>query len=208
MPKSKRNAKKVEQQKSLSPRTKLILEILLAGLGVVIFVTVTGFAFAATQEQRDGFCASCHTQPESTFYQRSLSAQAVDLASAHKPKNTRCIDCHSGAGVTGRIKAELLGAHNALAFYTHTAVQPAKLTRPIGDESCLKCHQNVLSQETMNNHFHFFLTRWQAADPNAATCVSCHGGHTTDGNADSLFLGQTTTQAECEACHQALGAGG
>jgi len=52
-----------------------------------------------------------------------MDTQPVDLASAHKADNTRCIDCHSGKGVTGRIRAELLGAHNALAFYTRTAVQ-------------------------------------------------------------------------------------
>jgi hypothetical protein len=105
------------------------------------------------------FCASCHTQPESTFFQRSVDTQPVDLASIHKADNTRCIDCHSGKGVTGRIRAELLGAHNALAFYTRTAVQPAKLTRPIGDDSCLKCHQNVTTQRDRNNHFHGFLAR-------------------------------------------------
>jgi hypothetical protein len=83
---------------------------------VVIF-TAGGFSFAATQETHDSFCASCHTHPESTFYQRSVGAQAVDLASAHTLKDVRCIDCHSGVGVVGRIQAEMLGAHNALAFY-------------------------------------------------------------------------------------------
>ena len=167
----------------------------------------SGFTFAATQEQHDAFCSSCHTQPESTFYQRSLETQTVDLASFHKVKNTRCIDCHSGVGVVGRIEAELLGAHNALAFYTRTAVQPAKLTRPIGDESCLKCHQDVAARQDMNNHFHVFLARWQAQDPKAATCVSCHQGHSTDGDSQIMFLNQAITQAVCEACHASLAAG-
>jgi len=176
---------------------------------VGLLTAASGFAFAATKEQHDSFCSSCHTQPESTFYQRSTSGNPVDLATAHIPDNTRCIDCHSGPGITGRMKAELLGAHNALAFYTGTAVQPAKLTHRIGDENCLKCHQNTVTQTdvTINNHFHMFLTRWQAADPNAAKCVSCHAGHQTDGEAQIAFLNKSTTEQVCQSCHQALGAG-
>lgn len=207
MPTDQRKAKKAKKQKMLSLRTMSILYILLAGLGLVIFFTASGFAFAATQEQHDIFCASCHTQPESTFYQRSINAQALDLASAHNVEKTRCIDCHSGTGITGRIKAELLGAHNALAFYTNTAIQPAKLTIPITDESCLKCHQDVSARRDMNNHFHFFLARWQAIDPNAGTCVSCHQGHSDNGDPKIMFLNKNTTQAVCDDCHRRSGEG-
>ena len=180
------------------------------GIAFVVGLLFTGggFAFAATQEQQDSFCASCHTQPESTFYQREQDKSAADLASAHHPKEVRCIDCHSGAGVAGRIGAELLGAHNALAFITHTAIQPAKLTKPIGDSNCLKCHQKVLQGEpTENNHFHHFLARWQGTDPAAATCTSCHSSHTTDGLTNLAFLNKERTVAVCEACHRRLGEG-
>lgn len=173
-----------------------------------ILLAAGGFTFAATQEQRDPFCASCHTQPEATFFQRATAAQPVDLASAHTPKDTRCINCHSGPGLTGRLKAELLGAHNALAWYTGTAIQPAKLTSPIGDENCFKCHQQVTVQRERNNHFHGFLARWQAADPRAGTCVSCHPGHTTDGTAQTRFANEARFGQVCNACHQALGGGG
>jgi nitrate/TMAO reductase-like tetraheme cytochrome c subunit len=147
------------------------VKILLIACGVALLFTAGGFSFAATKETHDNFCASCHTQPESTFYQRSIAAQAVDLASIHTAKSVRCIDCHSGVGVIGRIQAEMLEAHNALAFYTGTAVQPAILTKPVGDDSCLKCHQNVTFDRSRNNHFHAFLARWQAVDPNASTLL-------------------------------------
>lgn len=116
-------SKSRNNQKDRRLKTSPILIALLAAFGLAVILTASGFAFAATQETHDSFCASCHTQPESTFFQRSVDTQPVDLASAHKADNTRCIDCHSGKGVTGRIRAELLGAHNALAFYTRTAVQ-------------------------------------------------------------------------------------
>jgi hypothetical protein len=182
------------------------LRIGLFVLGVAILFTAGGFSFAATQERHDSFCASCHTQPESTFYQRSLAAGPVDMASAHNPDKTRCIDCHSAPGVFGRIQAELLGAHNALAYFTHTDVQPAKLTHPIEDGNCLKCHQEVLTPANIdiNNHFHAFLPRWQAVDANAARCVSCHNGHITGGDTQLMFLNDATTQSVCEACHSAL----
>jgi nitrate/TMAO reductase-like tetraheme cytochrome c subunit len=66
----------------------------IVALGVIL--AAGGFTFAASQETHDAFCASCHTQPESTFYQRSTAAQPMDLASYHTAQQTRCIDCHSG----------------------------------------------------------------------------------------------------------------
>jgi hypothetical protein len=200
-------AKKVSSRRHKPQRIKrspLMIGILVA-VGLAIVFTASGFSFAATQEAHDVFCSSCHTLPESTFYQRSTSSQPVDLASFHTVKSTRCIDCHSGTGVFGRMSAELLGARNALAFYTKTAVQPAPLTRPIGDENCVKCHQDVLNQTaTMNNHFHVLLLRWQAADANASGCVSCHPGHSTGATAENRFMDQASTEQVCSACHQVL----
>jgi hypothetical protein len=190
------------------PRYKFPIPIKYIILALVIVFTLagSGFGFAATQESHDRFCSSCHTQPETTFYQRSQAGTAVDLASAHTPHNTRCIDCHSGEGVLGRMSAELLGAHNALAFYTHTAVQPSVQTRPVTDASCLKCHTRTIQLQDMNNHFHVFLARWQAQDANAAHCVSCHSAHTTDGSQELKWLNRDKTVMVCDACHRSLGA--
>ena len=211
--------------KQPSPRKKLfrLMSVLIGIVALGILVAAGGFTFAATQETHDSFCASCHTQPESTFFQRSTDSQVVDLASYHTTQKTRCIDCHAGPGIGGRMQAELLGAHNALAWYTHTAIQPAKLTVPIQDANCLKCHQDVTQrgytpkqavtivgegrrggEEAGPNHWHEQLARWQAAASNAGTCTSCHPGHTTDGTAQTGFENAQTTRSVCEACHQTL----
>jgi hypothetical protein len=187
-------------------RIPTVVIVLAVALAVGVVLTAGGFTFAATQEQRDPFCASCHTQPESTFFSRE-SATGSDLASAHHVKGVKCIDCHSGAGIQGRVAAELMGAHNALAWYTGTAIQPAQVTKPIADENCLKCHADVSAERTMQNHFHYFLPRWQAQDPNAAKCVTCHEGHTTDGTADIAWLNEQRTGAVCQNCHNHLGGG-
>jgi nitrate/TMAO reductase-like tetraheme cytochrome c subunit len=194
----------------LSPVLAVLLMVI-----IVIAVPVGGFAYAAQQEQHDAFCSSCHTQPESTFYNRSIAAQPVDLASAHRVKNTNCIDCHSGVGLPGRLSAEVLGAQNAFKFYTKTAIQPAVLTVPIYDVNCLKCHQQVTSQgggqggtrirgEGKPNHYHEFLPRWQAADPNAGGCTSCHNGHLIETGGQFKYQNNAQTQAVCEACHAVL----
>src|SRR5947209_2914979 len=170
--------------------------------GLVLFAG-GGFATGATLEARDSFCASCHTQPEGTYYQRT-QADVVDLASKHHAAwATRCIDCHSGPGLTGRVGAMAVGARDLAAFFTHTDQQPATLTVPIGDANCLKCHAGVPDTRDFNQHFHAFLARWQARDANAGTCVSCHSAHSTAGDASQAFLDQQRTSQVCDSCHQA-----
>lgn len=201
----------------------------LIGLGGVgILFAAAGFGFAASQETHDPFCASCHSQPETSYVERSTAPQPVDLASYHAGQHTRCIDCHSGPGVPGRMRAELLGARNAAAWFSGLAAQPAPLTSPIQDGNCLKCHRDVTftgylpkqpvsflqegargegGEEAGPNHWHEQLIRWQAVTPDAGRCTSCHPGHSTVGSADSGFEDPGTTQNVCEACHQDIGEG-
>lgn len=213
----------VHRRKKIPARKKIHWEKLpwkpaLIVLAAVLLISAGGFTFAATQESHDSFCGSCHTQPESTYLQRSTAAQPVDLASYHTPQSTRCIDCHSGQGLFGRVQAELLGAKNAFKWYTGTAIQPAPLTQAIGDSHCLKCHQQVTQngyvpknqnfsagEEAQNGHWHLFLSRWQAVGTSTAGhCVTCHGGHTTDGDKSIFYLNQQHTLSVCDSCHQVL----
>ncbi len=215
-----------QMPKSTNKKRVPVVTILIVAVVVVFLLTAGGFVFAASQESQDPFCASCHTQPESTYFQRSTAGQASDLASLHTAQKTACIDCHSGQGIFGRMQAELMGARNALMWYTGTAVQPAVLTFPISDENCLKCHQQVTQrgftpQESIsvpgfggraggregeggNNHWHQQLARWQATSSTAGGCVSCHSGHATGASASNGFMNAQDVQAVCDACHQVL----
>lgn len=198
------------------------------GLVVVIALAAGGFAYAANQESNDPFCGSCHSQPEVTFLQRS-TAQPADLASfhAHTKEVTRCIDCHSGQGLLGRLSAELMGAYNASKWYTGTAVQPAPLKFPIKDENCLKCHHIVTlrdftPQESISvpgfragrsgeggmNHWHLQLAKWQQADANAAGCVTCHPAHNSNGDVKNGMMDNQIVTAVCDACHKVQRQGG
>lgn len=179
---------------------------ILVPAAVVLLLTIVSFGFAANMEEQDSFCASCHTQPESTYYARSqASGSPTDLATFHHTRQTKCIECHSGDGLTGRVGAMLMGAHNALFWFTGTAKQPAPLTNPIADVNCVKCHAAVLTRGDFNNHFHEFLPRWQSVDPNAAGCVTCHTGHATDGDPNLGYLNQAKTEVVCQSCHDRLG---
>ena len=200
----------MKSKSSAQRRSRRWPKIVIAVIAVVgaLALVSTATAFTAMQfENHDDFCASCHSQPEATFFQRTTTA-AVDLASIHSTKEVRCIDCHSGPGlVPGRVTSLMLGAKDLLDWTTGHAVQPAALSRPFEDANCLKCHADLTQRQDFNNHFHVFLSRWQSVDKNAATCVSCHQGHATDGEAQLAFLNRAHTVQVCQQCHQKLGGG-
>ncbi len=188
--------------------TRLFTFPLVLVLAVPIILVAGSTVVVAQNEENDAFCASCHTQPESTFFQRAQAGAAVDLASDHRSHSTKCIDCHSGSGLTGRMAAISLGAKNGLALLTRTDIQPAPLTIAIGDSNCLKCHPNTEAETDFDHHYHAFLLRWKAVDPTAANCVDCHTAHLTDGDSTQAFLNTQRTEAVCQHCHSVLGGGG
>jgi predicted CXXCH cytochrome family protein len=203
MPKATKNIAEKKPAKKSRPLRWLIVAGAVVAVGIIL--ASGGLVTAIQLENHNAFCASCHTEPESQYYQRSLAAP-VDLASAHNAKNVTCIQCHSGPGTMGRVDAiASVAAPDTFAFYSGHYRKPATITVPLGDEHCLKCHADVSNSQDFNNHFHAFLPRWQAADPkNAATCVECHQGHNTNGRADIAYLEEATTVAVCQRCHSTL----
>ncbi len=187
-------------------RVRVIVGSLIAAFivfGLVIPMSAMQF------ENHDSFCASCHTEGEVTFFSRANASASVDLASIHAQKGaTRCIDCHSGAGIVGRYVALTYGASDLVSYFSGHYPQPAVQDNPIGDGSCTKCHATIFSNQDFNNHFHAFLPRWQAADPqNAARCVDCHLSHDITNDAGAVFLNQNATTQICQKCHSFAGQG-
>ena len=174
-------------------------------IALLVILLFAGGATGATLENNDAFCASCHTNPESTYVMRSQAAIPTDLASVHTGHDTRCIDCHSGPGVGGRIHAMTLGATDTLKFLSRNYPQPAPLTQPISDSHCIKCHSDILVRTDFSKHFHSFLPRWQEFSDNAATCVDCHQSHISDGVAKIGFLNEQHTVQVCQDCHRVMG---
>jgi len=184
-------------------------------LGAILLAIGAGILLLARAEEQDALCASCHSQPETTYVHRTLASRPVDLASAHalagvssptgaSERAAGCIDCHSAPGVRGRAQAMALGARDALKWIAGLAQQPAISTTPIGDQNCLKCHADALTASRFDRHFHRLLPRWQQTDPRAGACVSCHAAHTIDGEAGLGFLARPRTEAVCEDCHRVM----
>ncbi len=177
-----------------------------AGVGLVVvllFSATGGTAYALNLENHDAFCASCHTQPETQYYQQSQTKDSTTLATLHAHNGVACIDCHSGGGPFGRVGGLTQGAQDLVSYYSGNYHRPAITTSPLGDENCTKCHADVMFRADFNNHFHRFLPRWQAVDSNAAHCVDCHTAHPT-GDSTQQFLNTTQVQAICQQCHSAI----
>jgi predicted CXXCH cytochrome family protein len=197
----------LERWRSLAGWRRLaaLAALVLAVLGVI--AVSGGTAYAVQLENQDSFCASCHTQPEAQYYRQALAKDGATLAVFHAQKDVRCIDCHSGGGIFGRVDGLSQGARDMLAYYGGHYQVPAVTTNPLGDGSCTKCHGDAMNQQTFNNHFHFFLARWQSVDANAAHCVDCHTSHPSAAPAQQ-YLDTAAVRTVCQQCHNALGAGG
>ena len=198
------------------------------GMFVMIALAIATVAAALKVEEQDRFCASCHSQPETTFVEQAqaLKQMSVTLAAYHaKPQEwknhpqvllsltnallatdiapVRCIDCHGGVGLAGRIQTLTLAAEDATLWYSGRAIQPAILSHPISDQVCLSCHATVRDTPGFDNHFHSYLK-----DPKAPTlaCTGCHIAHETS-SAATNFIERPFVAQPCASCHIALGKG-
>ncbi len=169
----------------------------LAGVVGFALITLTGGFVLTRVEENDQFCAACHTEPETTYYQRSL-ARPVDLASAHAVENVACVQCHSGIGVTGRVDTLVLGAKNVVLFYSNQYQTPGTAETPIHTDHCVKCHAEVTQQFNANTHYHYFVRQWGEE----TACVACHQGHVLGGEIETGFISNEPMQPVCQACHQ------
>lgn len=176
---------------------------------VLVPVVLVGSATAL--ENRDAFCASCHTQPEVEYFERTLASPS-DLASAHA---VRCIDCHSGAGPFGRAVSLRQGASDLAAYLSGAYNQPAETTNPVGDPGCVKCHNQPSAvadlsapvEAISSSHYHFaeYTAEWLARRPHPrGSCGVCHASHATEALPGQGYTVNAATQQSCEACHAAL----
>ena len=191
--------------------------------GMLVVLAIGGTGVSLMLENQNSFCASCHTEPESKYYQQSLQANAATLATFHTEKQANCIDCHSGGGPLGRAQGLQQGLDDLVLYLAGNYHKPGITSNPLGDDSCLKCHTEVLTRgrrsppsqiqnpvqargnRSNDGHYHQFLQRWQAADPRAAHCVNCHTSH-TDGPANVGFMTAAPVSQVCDGCHRGLNA--
>lgn len=194
---------------------------LFIGGGFIFLIASLGtVATAVHLENDDEFCASCHTEPESSFVARSQATEPTDLASAHAMYEdaVRCIDCHSGAGAKGRIEALQQGAGDLFAYLIDDYHEPAVIENPLGDEPCFKCHIQPSRDNPIdindnpqliasNSHYHQveYTEAWLVKDSNlAGTCGTCHSAHNENTLPALGFRHMPSVNAACDACHLTL----
>lgn len=143
--------------------------------------------------------------------------QPSDLASTHAQtlENVRCIDCHSTAGISGRINSLSQGASDLIAYISGNYQQPAITHHPIGNQACTKCHTplgtgNLQPQNnliTSNSHYHIasYLDEWKARTANPiGTCSLCHVSHSDYTEGDDAYSEIATNRMACDECHRTL----
>lgn len=189
---------------------------LLRPLLLIALFSLAALLAASGLESHDPFCASCHTRPESEYFARSI-AVPTDLASSHaKASNpTRCIDCHSGPGIEGRLLSFSQGAKDLMAYVLGEYDQPAQSQNPLGDLGCTKCHPHGHGDGSIplngsllsKSHYHRedYLSEWRGRDPDPrGTCSVCHVAHIQSPMHDPMAIVQVVVNAACEDCHSAL----
>jgi len=170
-----------------------------------------------SMENNNRFCASCHTEPESAYYARTLQVAATDLATLHTSEGVRCIDCHSGQGSMARVVGLVdYGMRDTLAFYSGRYNSPAITTRPLDNTSCTKCHDPAvlvsqgMGEEGSRGHYHEpnLHAMWQQAGGPVNRCAACHPAHPQAGSAATLFTSIEIASRGCQDCHRSLGVEG
>ncbi len=181
-------------------------------LGAIAFILSIGVYTTGVQiENNDSFCASCHVEPETTYYQDSLEqAGVITLAAFHAGEEVRCIDCHSRRWIPGRLWSQWGGLQNVFVYRSGHYKQPSVTTRPVGDGGCSKCHSDLTWVSERPGHYHSpgLRRKWRVAGGSANSCEACHPSHKSDVPASDDFMDEAQIEMQCDACHEAIGESG
>jgi hypothetical protein len=130
------------------------------------------------QGMADRDCLICHSRPAivSADDGRPLSVEAADLAGS-RHSTVACSQCHTGVNPSLERPCE-------------------ELTQKV---DCSVCHAEVVQQYQLSAHGRLFAKN----DPNAPTCLECHGTHVVLGKRDSRSSTFPTNVPDlCARCHR------
>ena len=188
---------------------------------VAILLAGAGFTTATVLEEHDDFCTSCHTVPETTYYNRAIvslakiNAPVTDLATAHynlsklngKPDFT-CIYCHRGDSSLGqRISTVALGSRDALIFVLGKAdptLEKSQVAESwLPNAACVSCHTaTLLTLNGLGNHFHNNLPQAAAALANGGQFIVPVEFNASRGSLLRNGLDTIDVSLQCSDCHQ------
>lgn len=184
--------------------------LLLLTLGLVLLPT--GWLVTDHLESENHFCISCHLPTGVRLHRhnfRDFDRRPPDsLAALHAKAGNearadgrfRCIDCHGGTGLGGRLRVKLLSARDAFWYVTGRFEEPKGMSWPLRDADCLRCHPSFPEKgaASANPPFHSLPVHNGALE---VRCVECHLSHESGGLADRFFLQPRQVRAQCARCH-------
>ena len=166
-------------------------------------------------EENDAFCSACHLPSGAPLHERNRAdfraRPAVSLAVAHAVAGNRaredgafrCIDCHGGTGLAGRVRVKLLSARDAAVYVTRHFEEPRGMRWPLRDDDCRRCHATFASAASTANEweapaFHQVIVHNREL---GVDCVECHQAHPRGGLAERNFLHPDPVREQCARCH-------
>ncbi len=130
------------------------------------------------QGMADADCLRCHENKgiKSSTDGRSLYVDAAELSRSMHVKQS-CSQCHSGVSASRLRPCETI-------------------TQKV---DCSSCHLQVVQQYQQSTHGQLYAKK----DPNAPTCLECHGTHNVRGKTDSKSATFPTNVPDlCAKCHR------
>jgi len=197
----------------LSLRARRVAMVALAGALTAPLVWVV----SDRVEQDNDFCNACHLEPGVPLHIDIRDdfgrVPPTSLAAAHGSarfdgREFRCIDCHGGTSLPGRVRVKALAAKDAFWFAVGRFEEPTEMRWPLWDEDCLKCHERfeeATSESWETPRFHELPVHNVEL---GIACVECHGSHMGDGNPEAHFVRTPAVRTQCARCHAEFGEGG
>ena len=177
-------------------------------------------------------CATCHTQIEKVHLkvikgerwekQPHLLPACVDCHQPHKIRkvfydqgmaDAQCLTCHQKPALRNAEGRSMFVDYQEIGHSRHKTVSCSQCHSGVNQShkrpcdtitknkvDCASCHPETAEQYTMSIHGKQLIS----GDPNAPTCIECHGSHSILGkkNPNSRTF-PTRIPALCGECHQA-----
>ncbi len=167
------------------------IRILPIVLIILLVVGVAGGVAGSAYTSTSSFCTSCH----------EMSTRYVSWTRSTHNK-VECMDCHSGTGLGGYIKAKIGGARQMVQHYFG---EIGNIHAVVEDPVCMKCHFFSKSSTFQADpafgsdplYIADALHRAHFSDPES-TCTACHSGMVHG----SLEGGVAMKKEACDNCHR------
>ncbi|MBX3062417.1 MAG: multiheme c-type cytochrome [Anaerolineae bacterium] len=198
----------------------------LAAFLVLVLLGGVGFVTASVLEEQDAFCTSCHTVPETTYFNRAYialdhpSEPVNDLATSHYiaaqqegGEPFKCINCHRGDASPGhRVSTLTLAGRDAIIYLLgreNPAIEKVNIAEAwLPNAACVSCHtETLLALKGIDNHFHTHLPQAAEALAKGGTLTVASDFRGSDSDKDALLKAGLGTVSGvdllCTSCHLA-----